>query len=85
MTILSNSPFLQAPACRRVQIWGPTGMGMNDAERIAQLEKEIDELRARLPRHSVPMAMMIALEELEEELKALKARAAQHGTRSGDL
>lgn len=60
-------------------------MGMNDSERIAQLEKEIDELRARLPRHSVPMAMMIALEDLEEELKALKERAAQHGTQSGDL
>jgi BMFP domain-containing protein YqiC len=49
---------------------------MHDRERIAQLEKEIAELEARLPAHSVPAAMMIELEELEEELEALRARIA---------
>ena len=37
---------------------------------IEELEKQISELRARLPRHSVPAAMLIELEELEEELEA---------------
>ena len=38
------------------------------------MEKEITELEARLPAHSTPPAMLIELEELEEELEALRAR-----------
>jgi hypothetical protein len=49
---------------------------MDDRERIAQLEKQIAELKARLPKHSVPAAMIIELEDLEEELEALRARTA---------
>jgi hypothetical protein len=49
---------------------------MTDQERIAQLEKEIAELEARLPKHSVPAAMIIELEDLEDELGALRARAS---------
>jgi hypothetical protein len=40
---------------------------------IAELEQEIRELEANLPAHSVPASMLIRLEELEEELEALKA------------
>ena len=40
--------------------------------RIVELEKQIADLQARLPKHSVPAAMMIELEELEEELSRLK-------------
>jgi hypothetical protein len=47
---------------------------MTDDERIAQLRATIDELKARLPKHSVPPAMILELEELEDELKALEAR-----------
>jgi uncharacterized small protein (DUF1192 family) len=47
---------------------------MNQAERIAQLEAEIAELKARLPKHSVPPAMILELEELEEELTRLRAQ-----------
>ena len=47
---------------------------MSNAERIAQLEEEIREMQARLPKHSVPPAMIIELEDLEEELEMLKAR-----------
>ena len=32
-----------------------------------ELEKRIADLRARLPRHSVPPAMLLELEELEED------------------
>jgi hypothetical protein len=46
----------------------------NRQERIAQLEAEIVELQARLPKHSTPPAMLIQLEELEDELKTLKAQ-----------
>jgi hypothetical protein len=50
---------------------------MDDAARIAELEKEIADLEARLPKHSVPAAMLIELEDLEDELEALKMRAAR--------
>jgi hypothetical protein len=50
---------------------------VNNKERIAQLEQEIAELNARLPKHSVPAAMLIELEDLEDELEALKAKAAR--------
>jgi hypothetical protein len=45
-------------------------------ERIAQLERQIEELEARLPKHSVPAAMIIELEDLEEELELLRAKEA---------
>ena len=41
---------------------------------IQRLEAEIDELRRRLPRHSVRPAMLMELEDLEEKLN--KAREA---------
>ena len=49
-------------------------VGGDAAGRIAELEERIADLRARLPRHSVPPAMFIELEDLEEELE----RARQH-------
>lgn len=36
--------------------------------RIADLEKEIDDLKRRLPKHSIPPSMIRRLEELEDEL-----------------
>ncbi len=50
---------------------------VNDQERIAQLQAAIEELTARLPAHSVTAAMMIELEELEEELEALQTRVSR--------
>ena len=55
---------------------------MTNEERITQLKEEIAELNARLPKHSVPAAMIIELEDLEDELEALKARRAE-GQESG--
>ena len=49
-------------------------MSEKAAARIAELEERIADLRARLPRHSVPPSMIIELEDLEEELE----RARQH-------
>jgi hypothetical protein len=39
---------------------------------IAGLEHRLADLRARVPAHSVPMAMAIELEEIEEALVALR-------------
>lgn len=47
---------------------------MIDEQRIVQLEKEHQDLLARLPRHSTPPAMLLRLEEVEEELARLKSR-----------
>ena len=43
---------------------------MNLQERIAQLEAQIAELEARLPKHSTPPAMLVELEDLEDELES---------------
>lgn len=46
---------------------------MNErAARIKALEQRIAELRARLPKHSVPASMMIELDELEDALQKLR-------------
>jgi hypothetical protein len=50
---------------------------VSNEERIAELEKEIEEMEARIPKHSVPPAMLIELEDLEEELEMLKARESR--------
>jgi hypothetical protein len=39
-----------------------------DEKLIAEIEKQIDELEARFPAHSVPPHMYLQLEELEEKL-----------------
>ena len=39
------------------------------AAQITELEMRITDLKARLPRHSTSPAMLIELEELEEELE----------------
>jgi hypothetical protein len=43
------------------------------AGRLARLEREHRELVASLPAHSVPASILIRIEELEEEIAALRA------------
>ena len=45
---------------------------MDGSERILDLEKRIADLKARLPRHSVPPSMLVELEDLEEELERVQ-------------
>jgi hypothetical protein len=52
-------------------------MGESTVARVTELEKRIAELKARLPRHSIPPAMLIELDELEEELERARAEAVQ--------
>ena len=49
--------------------------------RVVELKQRIADLKARLPKHSVPPAMLIELEELEEELEQARAEMAQENSR----
>lgn len=49
---------------------------MDDAERLRQLEERLADLKARLPRHTPRPSMMMELEDLEEEIEALRARVS---------
>ena len=52
-------------------------MNENTTTRIAKLERQIADLQARLPKHSVPASMLIELDDLEEELEQARAKLAQ--------
>lgn len=41
---------------------------MND--KIEQLKRQIEDLKKRLPAHSIPPGMMAELDDLEEQLEA---------------
>jgi len=42
------------------------------AQRIAEIKRRLADLEARLPAHSVPPAMVIEMEALEDELEQLQ-------------
>jgi ribosomal protein L29 len=48
--------------------------------RIAALERELEELRASLPRHSVKPSQLLRIEEVEDELARLRAIRQQRLT-----
>jgi hypothetical protein len=50
---------------------------MTNEKAIAELEQKIDALKARVPKHSVPPALILELEDLEDELEALRAAAGE--------
>ena len=43
------------------------------AAQLAELERERRELAASLPAHSIPASLLIRLEDLEDEIAALRA------------
>ena len=51
--------------------------GKHIQDRISALTREISELQARWPAHSIPAAMLEKLDELEEALAAEKERLAR--------
>ncbi|GEM_PF-1101148 len=61
-------------------IKGLAGMAASP-EKAVELERRIADLKARLPKHSVPPAMLIQLEELEEALERIKAEASHEKAR----
>jgi hypothetical protein len=49
----------------------------NRQQKIDNIRDQIDELKASLPAHSIPPAMLIELEDLEEELEGLLAESRE--------
>lgn len=49
-------------------------------ERIARLEKQLADLERRLPAHSVPPAMILEMERIEEELAQARAQLETDAT-----
>ena len=52
-------------------------MGKSQAaleKEIADLKQRLQEARARIPKHDVPPALMAEVDEMEEELAALRAQ-----------
>ena len=47
-----------------------------DDKKIKELEEQIADLKKRWPAHSVPPAMLMRLDELEEELELAKKSVA---------
>ena len=44
-----------------------------DAARIATLERELAELRAAAPAHSMPPSLLMRIEDLEDQLREARA------------
>ena len=53
-------------------------------ERIEAIKKQIEDLKKRLPAHSIPPSMMAELDELEEQL-TLEIKKQHNPNRSPDL
>lgn len=56
---------------------------MSLEERIREVQRRIADLRARMPKHSVPPAMVQELEDLEEELARLTREAEEAQDEAG--
>ncbi len=52
-------------------------MSENNTDRIAELERQIEELNARMPKHSPSVSMLVELDELDAALEQARAEAAQ--------
>jgi ribosomal protein L29 len=50
---------------------------------IADLELQLEKLKAQLPAHSISPAWMTALDELEDELAEARGRLAKTSEESG--
>lgn len=44
-------------------------------EQIVEVQNQLENVRKRIPKHDIPAALMFELDELEEELVNLKAKA----------
>ena len=53
------------------------------AARVAELEKRLADLQARLPAHSIPPSMIAELDELEEALAHAQQRFREEGAAKG--
>ena len=49
---------------------------------LAALERELEQLKQQLPRHSISPSIQARIDELEEQIDALKNAAAKDSTES---
>jgi len=55
-------------------------MTHEELERIAALTRELENFKRSLPAHSVKPAMLIRIEELEEEIELLKRETSKQAS-----
>lgn len=55
---------------------------MNHEQRLRALEQQLADLRARLPKHSVPAAMILEMESLEDEIERLRLLSQEDSSTS---
>jgi len=55
---------------------------MAQNERIEELKRQIEDLKKRLPAHSIPPAMMAELDDLEEQLEEELRKSGNQDHRS---
>jgi lipase chaperone LimK len=55
-------------------------LGDQVAQRIAELKRRLADLEERLPAHSVPAAMIMEMEEIEDELVRLQNESEKQGS-----
>ena len=56
-----------------------------DEQRIKDLEAQIADLKKRWPAHSVSPAILMQLDELEEELEAARKALVRNKAEEGDF
>ncbi len=52
---------------------------MSQEEHLAKLERELEQLKKQLPKHGLKPSTVARLDELEEEIDALKNQIAASG------
>ncbi len=54
---------------------------------IEELQPRLEEARARIPKHTPPPALMVEIDEMEEDLAQLQAqrKATRHASRIAEL
>ena len=50
---------------------------MNQAERLAELERELEQLKKQLPKHGLKPSTLARIDELEEEIAELKKKLGE--------
>ncbi len=56
-----------------------TGPDEQLQQRVADLERRLVELHSRLPAHSIPSSMLVELDELDEQLAAVRRQLGEKG------